>query len=889
MAWNKPIPPLSESRKEDAGFKELLGGVKIPIFVISQKTNRIRYLNTKAEELLQRSSDTIVGHQCWDIISDSCDGNCPIKQKGHLFDYKEMVLPVGGQNLYIMKSVSSIDFYGEPCFLETIVDISELKIFQNKLSHLSHLETEMLKQIPLPEKHLLVTDYIVQSLDAVYCSIWMIKEKMGEEAEFLRTAESGVKPDSDKPDDTALLSQKQLDRIAAGKSESFSGDYHLYGKWLEDQDKGKIGFFMAITKDPLEESEQFFFDSITSMTSQVIINSHISHELESALKKAEKTVALMEGQEIRLQQIEDKRELLSSRYDIAYPMQDPDGHGIQFESEAAREKVLAMMEEAETARRELIESNEQLSLIKQAINSSSDAVAISTISGEFFYINQTFTDLFGYNIALLAWLSLDSLMTVPSHFQKALSSASSGAPWRKQMKMINNDDKKIDIYLRCSPFKDEKGDILGIIWNFTDITLQKANERKIREYTKKIEKDLAEKKNMLEKAALLQESLIHRRLPLTKEIIINGMFMPCETLGGDFFRIQKGLYQNKLVIILGDCTGHGIESSMDASLLTSLVDSNLSIIYENRTDLFLTRISQSFMEMSDEDQFPTMFAMVIDLEENILYYSNANSEIPFLIRSGGIRQLDRAAGMHIGYFAEPEYERKMIKLEQGDSLLLFSDAVIDIEKTPETRLGYAGLKSMIHDTLNGGEGAFGDFLNRLYRENGKFPLIDDTTLILLEYCGSASFSYTFSTIDQWRSNLDDLRDLMRKKRYDYDEIEQFSIAMDEMCLNAIKHGNRNDPARHVLVEGEVNGEWIRARVEDQGQGFDPSVIPDPVANLDEILNRGIEEEYTHGRGVRISSGFVDELTYNSKGNSVLLKKSKSARYLVDHKKWTCQA
>ena len=886
MTSHDTNPVKSNSPDQGLLFRKVLEAVRIPIIIISRQTGHIRFVNGKAGELIHQAGDKVIGRKCRDVLNQDCGENHFLKDSSVPFEQREIRLKLPSDiTIEVIMTASAADYQEESCLLITMVDISERKTFEDRMSQLINLESRMLEHLPLSEKHSRITEFLMGLKSSVYCCIWIKGENRHPQVELRKTAEAGVLPYKYPIRDVLSLEEKILDRVVNGTLKQFSKDYCHYGRWLVNNDNKNIGLFMLITKDPLENSDSFFLESVVNLTSGIIMNDDMSRKLEEALARAEKTVALMEGQEIRLKQVQEKADLLAKRYGLKNPMEDPAGYGIHFESELARERVLAIAEEAETARKALYESNEQLSLIKQAIDSSSDAVAISTTTGEFFYINKTFSDFFGYNIAMLAMLSLESLMCEPEEFQSALSSVAAGDPCQKELKMINNTDQSIDIFLRCSTFEDENHTILGLIWSFTDITHSKENERKIQTYTKKIERDLSEKKNMLDKAALLQESLINKTLPLDKTISIHGMFMPCETLGGDFFRIQKGLYENKLVIVMGDCTGHGVESSMDASLLTRLVDRNLSLVYDTQTDLFLKTISRAYMQISDEDQFPTMFAMVMDLEKGILYYSNANSEIPFLIRNGKIGQLESAEGMHIGYFDDPHYERKEFKLEKGDKLLLFSDAVVEIEKKQDKRLGYDGLISLVEDTLCREKGEFGDLLNYIYAENGKFPLMDDMTLVLLEHTGQEAFSFNISTLEQWRSEMETLRSKIFRHRFNYDETEQFLIALDEMCINAVHHGNKDDPAKNVHIEGVVNSLFITAVIEDEGPGFDPSAVPDPVFHLEEILDRGVEEEFVHGRGIKLTGTLVDEISYNDKGNCVFLKKNKSDRLLLDYKKW----
>ena len=66
-------------------------------------------------------------------------------------------------------------------------------------------------------------------------------------------------------------------------------------------------------------------------------------------------------------------------------------------------------------------------------------------------------------------------------------------------------------------------------------------------------------------------------------------------------------------------------------------------------------------------------------------------------------------------------------------------------------------------------------------------------------------------------------------------------ALREALANAIRHGNRENPARKVRVEFGIEEENITIRVEDEGEGFDPSEIPDPTnpENLLRPCGRGI--------------------------------------------------
>jgi len=88
-----------------------------------------------------------------------------------------------------------------------------------------------------------------------------------------------------------------------------------------------------------------------------------------------------------------------------------------------------------------------------------------------------------------------------------------------------------------------------------------------------------------------------------------------------------------------------------------------------------------------------------------------------------------------------------------------------------------------------------------------------------------------------------------------DEDERFHIAMAvrEATINAVLHGNEYDPARHIEVSLENTGTDLNITIADEGRGFDPGKVPDPLAQ--ENLLRGT------GRGIFLIRSLMDEVHF----------------------------
>ncbi|HEX4961060.1 MAG TPA: ATP-binding protein [Thermoanaerobaculia bacterium] len=112
-----------------------------------------------------------------------------------------------------------------------------------------------------------------------------------------------------------------------------------------------------------------------------------------------------------------------------------------------------------------------------------------------------------------------------------------------------------------------------------------------------------------------------------------------------------------------------------------------------------------------------------------------------------------------------------------------------------------------------------------------------------------------------------LKDCLQRIGMDDDAQHWVDVAVREALANAIKHGNLQDPEKQVQVELAVEGDDLVIRVEDEGVGFDPSLLGDPLAP--ENLLR------PNGRGIFYMRSFMDDVLYGSGpggGTMVTLRK-----------------
>lgn len=103
----------------------------------------------------------------------------------------------------------------------------------------------------------------------------------------------------------------------------------------------------------------------------------------------------------------------------------------------------------------------------------------------------------------------------------------------------------------------------------------------------------------------------------------------------------------------------------------------------------------------------------------------------------------------------------------------------------------------------------------------------------------------------------------------YPKKDQFGVrlALEEALVNAVKHGNGGDPSKEARLRYHVGAEIVLLEVEDDGAGFDPALVPDPLAP--ENLER------PSGRGLFLIRRYMTWMRHNERGNCIAMCKHRT--------------
>lgn len=153
-----------------------------------------------------------------------------------------------------------------------------------------------------------------------------------------------------------------------------------------------------------------------------------------------------------------------------------------------------------------------------------------------------------------------------------------------------------------------------------------------------------------------------------------------------------------------------------------------------------------------------------------------------------------------------------------------------------------------------------------------------------------------TTISRWQRDrlrssaeiggiLDKVHFAMAGYHYAQEEIFAVCLSLEEAMVNAIKHGHRGKPEKRVLIKFRVGPENVLVVVKDQGLGFDPTRVPNPLdpENLERPTGRGLFLIHTYMTWVR----------HNARGNCVIMGKCRLQRPLMPAppvwNRFTCNA
>ncbi|MEQ9309987.1 MAG: ATP-binding protein [Balneolaceae bacterium] len=107
-----------------------------------------------------------------------------------------------------------------------------------------------------------------------------------------------------------------------------------------------------------------------------------------------------------------------------------------------------------------------------------------------------------------------------------------------------------------------------------------------------------------------------------------------------------------------------------------------------------------------------------------------------------------------------------------------------------------------------------------------------------------------------------LNDLQTELGFDDEFYAKLMLTVSEAATNGIVHGNQLDPSKKVVVIAESDGKMLTFTSKDEGAGFKPQEVPDPLAE-ENLLKPS-------GRGVFLMKEYAEKVEYQDGGTTLVL-------------------
>jgi serine phosphatase RsbU (regulator of sigma subunit) len=226
----------------------------------------------------------------------------------------------------------------------------------------------------------------------------------------------------------------------------------------------------------------------------------------------------------------------------------------------------------------------------------------------------------------------------------------------------------------------------------------------------------------------LQRSILPDAAPPITGLSVAHLCCPSSEVGGDYFDFYR-LSDERLLIAIGDASGHGLDSSMVSSMAKSALYTQVSA--GRSLEEAMAEMNRLMYDTLGKRRLMTLALLEIDTELRRLSWVNAGQVFPLIRREDRILELKQSS-YPLGVRRGTRYERQEMDLELGDLVLLLTDGLF--EAAPEQGETYGW--DRVVDRLRGTEiieteAIVEDFAEDLRQHLGETPLPDDVTLIAI--------------------------------------------------------------------------------------------------------------------------------------------------------------
>jgi serine phosphatase RsbU (regulator of sigma subunit) len=232
----------------------------------------------------------------------------------------------------------------------------------------------------------------------------------------------------------------------------------------------------------------------------------------------------------------------------------------------------------------------------------------------------------------------------------------------------------------------------------------------------------------LRTAQMIQRTFLPKEVPSLPGWRLVPYYQPAREVGGDFYDFLV-FDDHRLGIVIGDVTDKGIPAALVMTATRTMLRTAAQELASPGE--VLARVNDLLYEEIPPAMFVTCFYAILDSRSGQLLFANAGHEPPYRRCDGSASEL-WATGMPLGMMPGSRYEEQEATLAPGESLLFFSDGLVEAHNPANEMFSFPRLKAVL-EVSTGGVSLINYVLSELKRFTGDgWEQEDDVTLVELQ-------------------------------------------------------------------------------------------------------------------------------------------------------------
>ena len=179
----------------------------------------------------------------------------------------------------------------------------------------------------------------------------------------------------------------------------------------------------------------------------------------------------------------------------------------------------------------------------------------------------------------------------------------------------------------------------------------------------------------LELAAQIQKSFLPREVLSVEGVELFAEYRAAYSVGGDFYDVFW-VAPDRLGVFIGDISGKGVSGALLMARISS--EMRVAALANVEPVKVLTTMNKALIGRNQPELFFTAIYLTLDVKSGEVVLANAGHPSPYCSRSDGtLVEITEGAAGPVGIVDDPQFESTTLHLGHGDSLVLYTDGVVE--------------------------------------------------------------------------------------------------------------------------------------------------------------------------------------------------------------------